>query len=59
MLLELDLGAASALVAPLLADGAGQGSVRARLKAFAEAAGLPLSSDGAFALFLPFQRLTL
>jgi phosphotransferase system enzyme I (PtsP) len=42
MLLELNLGAASAVVAPLLADGAGQGSVRARLKAFAEAAGLPL-----------------
>jgi phosphotransferase system enzyme I (PtsP) len=42
MLLELDLGAASAIVAPLLADGAAQGSVRARLKAFAEAAGLPL-----------------
>jgi phosphotransferase system enzyme I (PtsP) len=42
MLLELDLSAAAAVVAPLLNAGADASSLRPQLKAFAEKAGLPL-----------------
>lgn len=42
MLLELDLAAAAALVAPLLTEGGEIASLRQPLRAFAEKAGLPL-----------------
>ena len=41
MMLDLDIGKASALVQPML-DGGGKGSVREKLEAFAQAEGLQL-----------------
>ena len=40
VLLDLDLGAARALIEPLLADTTGTADIRARLKDFAETSGL-------------------